>query len=121
MKQTFLLSHTPTTEHRIVLEGQTAILSTTTRFALGASDTATLVWFLQEVKADRTHRHTFTDENWVLDYDPQNGDLDKFEIMRRATGRIQSMAASTAYKLLDALTGKTERLIQEKREDETDA
>ncbi|MFL5628737.1 MAG: hypothetical protein ACJ788_24415 [Ktedonobacteraceae bacterium] len=109
----FLLASTPTTAHKIAIEEDTAVLWTETRFVLGGEDMHTLIWFLQEVKADKAHRHAFTDENWVLEYDPNNGDLDRFSIMRRATGRIISMALSTAYKLLDALTGKTERLVKE--------
>lgn len=111
-EQKFLLAATPTVEHRIAIEEDVAVLSTTTRFVLGVSDIHTLTWFLQAIKDDKTVRHTYTDENWVLEYDPQNGELDKFEIMRRANGRIISMALSTAYKLLDALTGKTERLVK---------
>lgn len=112
-EQVFLLSRTPTTEHRIAIEEDTAVLSTTTRFVLGASDTKTLTWFLQAVKADKSIRHTFTDETWTLTYDPSEHQLEQFTMTRKATGRAQQMALSTAYKLLDALTGKTERLVRE--------
>jgi hypothetical protein len=112
-EQVFLLSRTPTTEHRIAIEEDTAVFSTTTRFVLGAYDRHTLVWFLQAVKADKKVRHTFSDENWTLTYDPDVHQLEQFSMMRQATGRVQTMALSTAYKLLDALTGKTERLVKE--------
>ena len=112
-EQRFLLSNTPTTEHRIAIEENTAVLSTTTRFVLGASDMQTLTWFLQAVKANKAVRHTFTDENWTLEYDLDNNDLDRLVITRRATGREITMSLSTAYKLLDALTGKIERLVKE--------
>src|SRR6266704_1345600 len=72
-----------------------------------------LTWFLQAVKANKAVRHTFTDENWTLEYDLDNNDLDRLVITRRATGREITMSLSTAYKLLDALTGTIERLVRE--------
>lgn len=112
-EEVFLLSRTPTTEHRIAIEENTAVFSTTTRFVLGASDMHTLIWFLQAVKADKNVRHTFSDENWTLTYDPAEHQLDQFSMTRATTGRTQTMALSTAYKLLNVLTGKTERLVKE--------
>jgi len=74
-----------------------------------------LIWFLQAVKNDKSVRHTYTEEHWTLDYDPTYGpgDLEAIRITRRATGRTISMALSTAYKLLAALKGQTERLVKE--------
>ncbi len=114
MPENFLLNHTPTTEHRVSIINGQAMLFQQTQFELDAQAVSMLIWFLQAVKVDERERHTFTEENWTLDYDPTygSGDLEAFRITRRATGRTISMARSTAYKLLDALTGKTERLVQ---------
>lgn len=115
---TFLLSHTPTTEHRVSVDGETvlrkqAVLIQQTRFELDAETVSVLVWFLQAVKNDKTVRHTYTEEYWTLEYDPANGDLEAVQITRHATSRTISMALSTSYKLLDALKGNTERLVKE--------
>jgi len=114
MYDTFLLNHTPTTEHQVTLMGEQALLVQQTQFELDAQAITMLTWFLQAVKVDETVRHTYTEENWTLDYDPEYGpgDLEAFRITRRATGRAISMARSTAFKLLAALTGKTEGLAR---------
>lgn len=118
---TFLLNHTPTTEHHVHIigdapqAGRAAILTQQTTFELDIADVDMLIWFLQAVKADKTVRHTYTEEHWTLEYDPAfgAGDLEAMCITRRATGRTVSMALATAYKLLDALTGNAERLVKE--------
>lgn len=119
----FLLSHTPTTEHRVSIIGdapgrRAAVLVQQTTFELDIAAVDMLTWFLQAVKADKTVRHTYTEEHWILEYEPIYGaaDLEAMRITRRATGRTVSMALSTAYKLLDALTGKTERLVKDEEE-----
>lgn len=111
---TWLLNHTPTTEHQVTLISGQAVLFQQTQFELDAQAVAMLIWFLQAVKVDEKERHTYTEENWTLNYDPEYGpgDLEAFRITRRATGRTISMARSTAFKLLNALTGKTEGLVR---------
>ena len=115
MNDTWLLNHTPTTEHQVTIVGkQAAVLFQQTQFELDAQAVTMLIWFIQAVKVDELERHTYTEENWTLNYDPSygGGDLEALRITRRATGRTISMARSTAYKLLDALTGKTDRLTR---------
>ena len=119
--QKFFLNHTPTTEHHVTIIGKTvgrqaAVLIQQTQFDLDTEALDMLVWFLKAVKDDKTvQRHTYTGEHWMLEYDPSygSGDLEAFRITRRATGRTISMAPATAYKLLDALTGKKGRLVKE--------
>jgi len=119
-KQQLLLTITPTTAHRIEIIGETvgrqaAVLSQETAFELDTAAIDMLTWFLKAVKADEKVRHTFTEENWILDYDPEYGpgDLEAFRLRRRATGRTISMARPTAFKLLAALLGETERLVED--------
>ena len=109
---TFLLSHTPTTEHRVTMKDNSVILSQTVTFDL-SSDRDSLKFFLQAVKEDKKVRHTYTVAEFIFEYDPSGHELERFWIMRRATGRCIVMGYSTAYRLLLALTGKTERLIRE--------
>ncbi len=120
MNDTFLLSHTPTTEHRVtiissVVGRQAAVLIQQTQFELDTEAVDMLVWFLRATREDSTIRHTTTSEYWTLDYDPSYGpgDMEALRITRRATGRTISMAPATAWKLLRALTGETERLMKE--------
>lgn len=114
MMSNYLLSHTVMTDTRLAVEENGHILlSQETHFDLTA-DTPALVALLQAVKADKAVRHTFTDEDWVFEYEPYEGlRHDAFCITRRATGRTIGMAVSTMNKLLDALTGKTDRLVEE--------
>jgi hypothetical protein len=114
MHDTFLLNSTPTTEHQVTIIGEEAMLFQQTQFELDIQTVTMLTWFLQTAKADEKERHTYTEEHWTLDYNPEHGpgDLEAFRLTRRATGRTISMARSTAFKLLDALTGKTEHLVK---------
>ena len=114
MYDTFLLNHTPTTEHQVTLMNGQAMLVQQTQFELDAQAVGMLTWFLQAVKSDEKVRHTYTEENWILDYDPEygSGDLEAFRITRRATGRSISMARSTAFKFLNALMGETKGLVR---------
>lgn len=114
----YLLSHTPTASHRVELtpDGQVK-LTQQIEFDFSLID-APLTWFLREVKADKSTRHTYTDEDWHLEYQPvpagaHREQLHCFTITRRANGRKISMGLVTAYQLLDALEGNTTRLVQE--------
>ena len=110
----FLLSHTPTTDYRVELEDTGMIrISKETRFEMLPRDADKIAWFLQAVLDDKSVRHTYTDNEsvFVLDYDPDRPDLEKFTITRRL--RSITMSLGTAAKLLAALTGKTEGLVRD--------
>jgi hypothetical protein len=106
----FVLSHTATSEHRITFDKSQITLSQSDLFTFDAQGVEELIWFLQDAKTNwsKTERHTYTGQTYILDYDPTHGELYKFQIIHRSSGRIISMARSTAWKLHDALTGKTE-------------
>jgi hypothetical protein len=118
--QKFTLAQTPTTFqleiYRDVASSRRALLTQQTQFVLEHSEVEVIIWFLQAVKADKSIRHTHTDINYILEYDPSNEDLSKFVLKRRQIGRSITMDLSTAYKLLDALTGNTERLVKDEGE-----
>lgn len=110
---TFLLSHTPTTEHRVTLAADQVLLSQANLFTFDARQQEELVSFIAAVKRDKAIRHTYTGDVYILEYEPRRGPLHQFRIIHRSSGRLITMALSTAYKLLDALIGKTERLVKE--------
>lgn len=119
-EQKFLLSHTPTTEHRVTIIGnvvgrQAAILTQQTQFELDTEVIDMLVAFLRATRENAKVRHVSQSEHWLLEFDPtfDAGDLEALRLTRRATGRTISMAPATAWKLLRALTGETERLVKE--------
>jgi hypothetical protein len=109
----YLLSETPTTEHRVEIGTDGIKLTQQTKLQLTNDETSTLEWFLQAVKSDPSIRHSYTDANFYLDFDPSGADQSAFYITHRVTGGHIIMRLSTAYKLLDALTGKAEQLTEE--------
>lgn len=109
----FLLNETQTTAHRIETDTDGIKLTQQTKLELTNGETSTLEWFLQAVKSDPSIRHSYTDANFYLDFEPSGADQSAFYISHRATGSHIIMRLSTTYNLLDALTGKTEQLTQE--------
>ena len=119
-EQKFLLSHTPTTEYRVSIIGgvvgrQAAVLIQQTTFELDTEAVDMLVWFLRAMREDAKICLVSQTEHWLLEFEPTFGtnDLEDLRITRRATGHSISMALATAWKLLRALTGETERLVKE--------
>lgn len=109
----FLLNETATTEHRIEISTDGIKLTQQTMFGLTNDEASTLEWFLRAVKGDSSICHRYTDASFHLNYEAAGSDLSAFYISHRATGSNIIMSSATAYKLLDALTGKTEQLIAE--------
>jgi hypothetical protein len=116
-EQKFILSHTPTTDYRVLVSDNpsSATLTLEITFEFSAAEERDLAAFLKAVKADPgVQRSYWHDGNmYQFEYDPHNADLAKFVITRCTTKRAIPMALSTAFKLLDALTGQTERLVKE--------
>jgi hypothetical protein len=113
----FLLNNARSSEHRVEIDPETrqVTLTETIKFDVSLVQ-ASLIWFLKEVKADKTVRHTYTDGELHFEYEPPiQGEwatyLHCFTIARKSY-KI-TMGYSTTYRLLDALEGKTERLITE--------
>ena len=117
-EQKILLSQTPTASHHVIVhndQGKNATLSLETKFDFTFYDVTTLTWFLEAVKADKSIRHTYSPhgDTYSLEYDPASQGLERFTITRGDNGRSISMGLATAYKLLDSLSGNTERLVKE--------
>lgn len=109
----FLLGETSTTEHRIEIGSDGITLLQQSKFEISNDATATLEWFLQKVKSDPSTRHTYTDKDGYLDFDPAGSEREAFCISRRGSGSQITMSSATMFKLLDALEGKTEGLEEE--------
>jgi hypothetical protein len=112
---TFLLSNTPTSAHRVRIEDAQVTLSQEITFPFDAvADIPDLMFFLEAVKKDKEQRHTYTALNYIWTYDPANSELELFSIIRRGNGRRIGMGWSTAGRLLLALLGQVERLVEDK-------
>lgn len=83
-----------------------------TRIELTNEATSTLEWFLQAVKSDSSVRHTYTDGQWNLEYDPSS-EREAFCISHRVAGSKWQCDMATLFKLLDVLEGNTEELVKE--------
>src|SRR6266700_6343372 len=102
-----LLTRTPTTEHSVEIGEDYTFLIQQTQFDFSLDQMAVLERIIQEAKDDPSTRHTYTDHLYTMSYEPANGELEQFIIRRPVTGRMITMTPSTAYKLLEALTGKS--------------
>lgn len=129
----YLLNNTPTSATRVEISEKdqpnagTAVISQTIRLEVTLFDEAPqIVHFLQEVAKDKSAPRQYgsysdaVDENkpwrtfpYILEYNPDAGPFDLYRITHKATGREITMGNSTARRLLDALTGNTERLVKE--------
>ena len=111
MTQDILLSRTPTTENRLSFQEGKAILTQHMRFELSPQEVSALVFFLQTVKAERTQPFLHAEEDFTYTYEPGADALRAVRITRNR--RTMSMARSTAFRLLDALSGKAEGLVKD--------
>ena len=107
-EQTFVLSKSMVTENRINFFNGRVFLQQQVQFQFTPDEVATLIWFLAAAKAQDSVRHTFTEGRLTLEYDHDADEFHQFAIARPAIFRRISMAAETAWKLLDALTDKAE-------------
>lgn len=107
----YLLSETLTTAHHIKLLPDNCIaLSARTHFELSSYGAATLKGFLRAVSAEPKERHTYTDTECILEYDPGANEI---QILHKASDATISMSHFAFSQLLDALEGKTDQLLQE--------
>lgn len=107
----FLLNNAPTSSHDVAIGHGHVVITQHIQFDLGTYQEE-VVAFLHHVKQDSSVRHTYTGGAYILEYEPQRN-LDELTITRRSSGRTITMTLSTAYRLLDALTGNTEKLVRE--------
>lgn len=128
----FLLANTPTSVHHLEIgekdqpNAGIVTLSQTLRFdLLRYNEVPQVVRFLQEIQKDKSTRRKFdayrlgsipeTIERFplILEYNPNDALLHLFRFIHRDTEHEITLGYSVAWKILDALTGKTERLVRE--------
>lgn len=112
--ETFLLCNTPTATHRVQIEEKGPVtLIQEHHFELNSDDVTTLLRVLQASKDDEALPAYLATDVYIFEYDTSESDLAKFKIERKGNGRVITMGRATGWRLLAALTGKTERLVKE--------
>lgn len=93
----YLLSETLTTAYHIKLLPEGCIaLSSRTHFELTASGVVTLRSFLQAVRIAPMVRHTYTDAECILEYDPGTNDV---QILHRVSDTALLLPHFALWKL----------------------
>ena len=113
---TYLLGDTTTSTHRVQVDNEEpkqVIISQRVEFVLVSDEIEMLIAVLRGVKADKNIPHQFfnINERYGFFYEP-GGAGNAFTIRHTATGRAISMEPRIAYKLFNALMGKTEHLTR---------